>query len=84
MVTMKIIIMKMMMITGIFTKKRNKQPKKKLEIFAQAFLESLPYLGLGIHSDEVQILPYHVHQAVQIPLLVCAHRAIVRELGYDV
>jgi hypothetical protein len=30
-------------------------------------------LRLGVHSDEVQVLPAHLHQPIQVPLVVGAH-----------
>ena len=41
-------------------------------------------LGFGVHPDEVQVLPDHVHQSVQVPLQVRAHRAVVWQLGDDI
>mmetsp|Transcript_13962 Transcript_13962/g.40480 ORF Transcript_13962/g.40480 Transcript_13962/m.40480 type:complete len:301 (+) Transcript_13962:576-1478(+) len=38
-----------------------------------------PALGLGVHSHQVQVVPHHLHQAVQIPLVKRAHRAVVRQ-----
>ena len=37
------------------------------------------HLGLGVDPDEVQVLPRHLYEAVQIPLVVGAHRAHVRQ-----
>jgi len=57
---------------------------KVVKVLYLRFLERLVHLGFGVYSDEVQVLPDHVNQAVQIPLLVGAHGAVVRELGDDV
>ena len=36
-------------------------------------------LGLGVCPDEVEVLPAHVYQLLQAPLLVRAHWAVVRQ-----
>lgn len=42
------------------------------------------YLGLGVDSQHVYVVPYHFYKAVQIPFMVCAHGAVMGQLVNDI
>ena len=41
-------------------------------------------LGLGVDAHKVQVFPAHLHQTIQIPVVVGAHRAVVGQPVNDV
>lgn len=41
-------------------------------------------LGLGVDTHKVQVFPAHLHQTVQVPVVVGAHRAVVGQPVDDI
>ena len=43
-----------------------------------------PHLRLCVDAKKIEILPYHVHKAIEIPFMVRAHGTVMWELGQHV